>query len=55
VVCDYCTKPDVAKITVHNHYWHLCLDHLKENKERLDVPQHFIDHIERESKGGNER
>jgi len=34
-ICDYCTNPEMVKVTIHNHYWKLCYDCAIEHAERL--------------------
>ncbi len=47
-MCDYCNELSVCKITIHNHYWELCLDCAKKNKDRLMIKQKDLDILERE-------
>jgi hypothetical protein len=43
-------RPVVAVVDLGNGILELSFEHLKEKKDRLDVPQHFIDNIEQKVK-----
>ena len=46
-LCNYCSKKgeiveSICKITVHNHYWNLCEEHLLSEGERLGISKDKI-------------
>ena len=51
--CDYCDNKSVCKVTIHNHYWNLCLDCAKKNKNRLMIKDKNLNKLERELKENN--
>lgn len=46
--CDYCKQLAVCKVTIHNHYWILCLDCAKKNKDRFMITDKDLERIEKD-------
>ncbi len=43
--CDWCDKKHIAKVTVHNKFWYLCMEHLLKYQERFNISDEQIKHI----------